>query len=555
MASLYTGSPGINGSGKGEKMLYQIFTQILGRSITASVVIVAVLLIRGLMHRMPKKYLYLLWGIVAVRLLCPAAVSSPVSLFNVIGQNMEADLVSMAEVEQKKADAGQLSSGGISGGAMKQHTASVPSPLKENNGSMEMPKEGFVTGNTRMKQVSSLIQYGTVIWFAGMLVLFLWNALVTFQMKKRLEKSVRYQGNIYECDNIPSPFVMGMVHPRIYIPFRLGEEERVYILKHEQYHMKRRDYIVKFGAFLLTCVYWFHPLVWLSYFLMVRDMEMSCDEYVLQNVSADIRTIYSKSLLGFAANRRGMAAGWLAFGETDTRKRVNNVLNFKKHGKWMGVFAVFLLIFAGSVCLTNAKESKKLSVERKQSTSQKEKNGAEMQKVTEEGEETPEVYQAILAGSQAHGYQVEIVHKSKNKLPKKVDLDFGMYEGKFVIQTYKDNAICAEYTLQLADIMYFPADGFDLVIRDYDGDGAADDFALGQGQTPDPMLGNFMNYFFFAVNEDGSITQHTLSTRNGKSLFTIPDAFSKDFECRDGRIVYQALGEDGTEEQMARIVQ
>lgn len=136
-----------------------------------------------------------------------------------------------------------------------------------------------------------------------------------------------------------------------------------------------------------------------------------------------------------------------------------------------------------------------------------------------------------------------------------MDLDFGMYEGTFVIQTYKDNVKCAEYMLQLADTMYFPADGFDLAIKDYDGDGAADDFSLGQGQTPNPMFGNFMNYFFFAVNEDGSITQHTLSTKNRKNLLTMPDAFSKDFECKDGRIIYQALGEDGTEEKTVKIVQ
>ncbi len=136
------------------------------------------------------------------------------------------------------------------------------------------------------------------------------------------------------------------------------------------------------------------------------------------------------------------------------------------------------------------------------------------------------MYQAILAGSQTRGYQVEIVHKSKNELPKKANLDFGMYEGTFVIQTYKDNVKCAEYMLQLADTMYFPADGFDLVIKDYDGDGVADDFSLGQGQTPDPRFGNFMNYFFFAVNEDGSIMQHTLNTKDEKSLLTIPGDFS-----------------------------
>lgn len=246
---------------------------------------------------------------------------------------------------------------------------------------------------------------------------------------------------------------------------------------------------------------------------------MSCDEYVLQNVSADIRTSYSKSLLGFAVNQREMAAGWLAFGETDTRKRVKNVLNFKKHGKWIGVFAILLLVIAGFVCLTNGKDSGKQSAKNEQNTNKEDKKGADIRRITKKEEETLGLYQAILASGSAHGYQVEIVHKSKNELPEKADLDFGMYEGTFVIQTYKDNAKCAEYMLQLADTMYFPADGFDLVIKDYDDDGVADDFSLGQGQTPDPLLGDFSN----------------------------------DFPCKQGVITYNALGENGLEEQTAKI--
>ncbi len=261
-----------------------------------------------------------------------------------------------------------------------------------------MPDAGSAAESAQTNPVSPLIQYGTVVWLAGIAGFLLWNLSITFQMKRRLEKSVRYQENIYECDNIPSPFVMGILHPRIYIPFRLGEEEREYILKHEQYHIKRKDYIVKSVAFLLACIYWFHPLVWLSYFLMARDMEMSCDEYVLQNVSADIRTDYSKSLLAFAANQREIAAGWLAFGETDTRKRVKNVLYFKKHGKWISVVEILLLVITGSVCLTNAKDNGNQSAENKQNITPKDKSGAEIQKVAKEEEET--LVQRILSNWQ-----------------------------------------------------------------------------------------------------------------------------------------------------------
>ncbi len=183
----------------------------------------------------------------------------------------------------------------------------------------------------------------------------LWNGYLTIRMKRKLRKAVLYRDNIFECDNIASPFVMGVFRPRIYIPFRLGEGEREYILKHEQYHIKRKDYLVKIVAFLLVTVYWFQPLAWVSYFFMIRDMEMSCDEHVLGTMGKDIRRAYSKSLLGFAMNRRQFSMGLLAFGETNTKRRVKNVMNFKNDKKWMGILTIVLLVVVGVVCLTDAK--------------------------------------------------------------------------------------------------------------------------------------------------------------------------------------------------------
>ena len=128
------------------------------------------------------------------------------------------------------------------------------------------------------------ILYGAAyLWLVILCVILFVNIILYLRMKRRVATAVHLQDNVYECDGIPSPFVMGLLSPRIYIPFRLGEQEKNYIISHEKYHIRRRDNLVKVAAFLLCSVYWFQPLVWLSYFLLIRDIEMSCDEYVLQN--------------------------------------------------------------------------------------------------------------------------------------------------------------------------------------------------------------------------------------------------------------------------------
>ncbi len=542
-------------------MLYRIFMQILQMGVTASVVIIAILCVRGLMHRLPKRYLYLLWAVVGIRLVCPVAAASPVSIFNIAG----ADFMSTMRLDGQGRLSDRETEQGIAVGTMRGDVLSMPSGKgQEGQDVKKVPENGTVSGwnisnaGVKTAEYSPLVRYGLIVWLAGMAVIFLRNFYATVRMKKCLEKAVRYQENIYECDNIPSPFVMGIFRPRIYIPFRLEEGEREYILKHEQYHIKRRDYIVKVAAFLLTCVYWFHPLVWLSYFLMIRDMEMSCDEYVLQSVPEDIRASYSKSLLGFAVNRRGMAAGLLAFGETDARKRVKNVLNFKRHKRWVGVIAIVLVAVAGTACLTNARDGK---TEEVRDISQRAEGGEEDDKsqgTNDEAASQDEVagqkkkdgmYEAVVATGEAHGYQVQVAYISGHQIPDKKDLDFGMYEGEFHIRTYRNDTVYADYKLQAEGKMYFPVDGFALSFQDYDGDGTADDFTLGQGQTREPALGNFMSYWFFAVDEDGSIVRYVLSTENGERLVTVPGEYSKAFACKDGRIVYQALTGNGTEEQ------
>lgn len=329
-----------------------VFEKILRMGGEAAIVIAAVLLVRMLMKRFPRKYAYLLWLIVGIRLVCPVAVSSSLSLFNLqmipgqerltAGRQTEFDTGFAVFGEDKTADAAPAKN------SLK--------PMADTGEHMVNGKKGKEPADSNAISPSvGRTEVLAVVWLAGMMFLLFWNLSLTVRMRHRLQKAVLYQDNIYECDGIASPFVMGLFRPRIYIPFRLGEEEREYILQHERYHIRRRDPVIKAAAFLILSVYWFHPLVWISWLCMTRDMEMSCDEYVLGSMGKDIRTEYSQSLLGFALNRRHLSAGLLAFGETDTRKRIRHVLHFRKKGKWMGIIACIVLLAVSVVCLTNGK--------------------------------------------------------------------------------------------------------------------------------------------------------------------------------------------------------
>ena len=340
-------------------VLYQLFIQTINVSITATVVIVAVLLARAFMRRLPKKYSYFLWGIVAIRLLCPLGISSPISVFNFVGEYTINDL------------------------EYKEYNETID--VTVSNNSMEDKRNTDfenVSQEQKGERTNTFLKFGTKVWLSVGGGLLFWNLFMLFKMKRRVATAIRLKKNIYECDNIPSPFVMGILHPKIYIPFRLGKSQQEYIIEHEQYHIFRKDHVMKMLAVFLTCIYWFHPLVWVSYILMIRDMEMSCDEYVLQISSEDIRENYSKSLLEFAMNQRDTGLGVQAFGESDTRRRVKNIMEYRKYGKWIGILAVCLIVIVGAACLTDAnqvnskeqsdnKENAKLLVDNQETTEMK----------------------------------------------------------------------------------------------------------------------------------------------------------------------------------------
>lgn len=338
-----------------------IFLEILNRSITVTYIISAVLLVRFFLRGFPKKYSYALWSIVGLRMIFEFHFSSVMSLFNYVPSSKvepvklqaEDTLVNMNTAWQQAQAAGNVT--GQAAPAIAGAAAKHVSP------------------------VQSAFLVSCAIWISGMLVIAVYALFSYMRIRKNLRKAVRYEGNVYECGNLPSPFVIGLVFPKIYLPFRLGEAEREYILEHERYHIRRKDHLIKMAAFLLVIVYWFHPLVWVSYYFMIQDMEMSCDEAVLTKLGSGIKKNYSESLLSFAAGKRGLTMGPLAFGESSAAKRIKNVLKFKKPKLRIGIAGGFMIVLIAVICLTNADSKQPEVTEQTESTNRADSAGGSLQ--------------------------------------------------------------------------------------------------------------------------------------------------------------------------------
>ncbi len=365
--------------------LFEIFTNILNMSITVSPVILVVLLVRKMLWRLPKKYAFLLWIIVGIRLICPVFLTSPVSLFHLeplkIGAFVAESNSGIVFESEKMIVSGE--------NGYSEETVSENNDISEQKIKAEKKSENYFSGqrnenshSTTRKMIA--VHIAAAIWIFGIGIIWFWNLCLIIRLKKKLSTAVLYQKNIYESDQIVSPFIMGFVRPKIYIPFRLSMEEQKYILKHEQYHIARKDYITKLVAFMITTIYWFHPLVWAAYFCMSSDMEMSCDEYVISSLGQNIKKEYSKSLLAFATNKRRISTNILAFGETNTRRRVKNIMHFKKKGKYVGIIGILVILVVAVVCLTDNKTADKQNSPAENTSENSEENSLN---VVKEGEE------------------------------------------------------------------------------------------------------------------------------------------------------------------------
>jgi len=318
---------------------YEILPTLMNMTLTASIVIIFVLLLRLVLRKAPKQYSYILWMIVLFRLLCPITISSPVSLLNLF----DTPVTEMGSMEYVPVDI-----------VHTPHPAiSLPSKTVNDAVNAVLPQG---EEQLRADPLEAPITILTYIWLLGMVTMLGYSLVQFTALRAKLVCAVEIDKRIFLADDIDTSFVIGILHPRVYLPSALSETEQTYILMHERYHIRRLDHIVKLFAFAALCIHWFNPLVWFAFILFGKDMEMSCDEAVMRGMEGDIRAAYAQSLLQFTTGKRIIAGAPLAFGEGDTKARVKNVMRYRKPALWIGIAAVIVCAAAATALSTNPME-------------------------------------------------------------------------------------------------------------------------------------------------------------------------------------------------------
>ena len=345
---------------KGKVMLNdlsQIFLTFLYKNMTVSVVIIAVLLARFLLRKMPKKYSYILWSIVGIRMIFDLPFATNISVFNLFRGFAK----HTSTVETMLAGSHRTNLQGSTDLLNKTDTTGAAAAHASRSTVVEAMTHTLTTsqmvlgilGLLWLIVVALFVTYGIYSYVKCRLLVR--TAVIARDITPDSHKK-KNNVSVWECDRIPSPFVLGIIRSRIYIPFRMPKQEQAYILAHEECHIRRLDPLWKLIAFLLLAVYWWNPLVWIAFLYMVRDMEMSCDEAVIEQFGNEIKQGYSNSLLSFAMERHPYSFAPVAFGEGDAGRRIKNVLNFKKPHTWVAILVFVLLVVVGVSCLTNGKD-------------------------------------------------------------------------------------------------------------------------------------------------------------------------------------------------------
>lgn len=321
--------------------MYTLLPEILNMTLTASLVILCVLLARLLLKKAPKICSYALWAVVLFRLLCPVSFSAQISLLGAL--DAPAPAAQQHTVEY------------ISPTIVHDAYPAVDIPVTtiDNAINETLPQE---MEQTVADPLEFPVAMATAVWLFGMGSLALYSVISLLFLRRRLVGAMHLRENIYLADHIESPFVMGLVRPKIYLPSSLSQREQDYILLHERHHIRRGDHIWKLLGFAALCIHWFNPLVWLSFVLAGKDMEMSCDEAVLKKMGGEIRADYSASLLSLATGKRIIAGAPLAFGEGSTKDRIKNALKWREAPAWLKILGAVCCGVVVILCAANPKE-------------------------------------------------------------------------------------------------------------------------------------------------------------------------------------------------------
>ncbi|GLX71231.1 M56 family metallopeptidase [Paenibacillus glycanilyticus] len=315
-----------------------LFITIVNMSITASYVALAVIIARCLLKRVPKIFSYILWSAVAIRLLIPVSYTSAFSLMKLV---QPASRQETRILEYVPHDIG-LQKNPVLDVGMSSIRQLFP-----------LPKAAL---GASMNPMQLYIGLGMMIWLTGVVALLAYTVYSYLRVRRTVRTATLVRDRIFETDRITTPFVFGIIRPRIYIPTGIPEQGLRYMVEHELVHIRRGDHIVKPIAYLLLIVHWFNPLMWLSYRLMTKDMEMSCDERVVRAMGDGSKTGYATALLSIAIDRSHLRLpGPLAFGESDVKARIKNILAFRQPSSKLVVVILFFVGMLVTGFLANPK--------------------------------------------------------------------------------------------------------------------------------------------------------------------------------------------------------
>ena len=310
----------------------ELFLKIINMSISASWLVLAVLILRFVLKKAPKWINVLLWGIVAIRLICPFSFESTLSL--------------IPSAETIPLNIGMDTTPTINSGISAINNAVNPIISQSNT-----PMAG-----ASINPLQITIGIYEYIWIFGMIALALYTAISYWRLRRKVDTAVRYKDNIFQSENVSSPFVFGIIKPRIYLPFKMNGQDLEHVVAHEQAHIRRKDHWWKPFGFLLLTIHWFNPLMWMAYVLLCRDIELACDEKVIKELGNEQRGDYTQALVACSVNRRMIAACPLAFGEVSVKERVKSVMNYKKPAFWVIIISVIVCVGVAVCFLTNPKQ-------------------------------------------------------------------------------------------------------------------------------------------------------------------------------------------------------
>lgn len=298
----------------------KLFISVLNMSFTAGYCILVVIALRLLLRRLPKLLSYLLWGVVLFRLLCPVSISGDYSLLRVNTHMLSAESIAAADSANDK-NSGEVY-------ASYNGNAAIPDSAKVWR--INDAPQADIRDMTKLPRIHTVINAASWLWLSVIALLILRSIISAVKLRRFLSDAVRIEDNIYEKEGIGTPFVMGIIAPRIYLPPYMSESERKYVLAHEKIHIKRKDYAVKLLAYAAACIHWFNPLVWLAFSLMEKDMEMSCDEAVLKKMGMDNKENYSRTLLSLSSEAATLSGNPIAFSERKVEERIRNILSYRR---------------------------------------------------------------------------------------------------------------------------------------------------------------------------------------------------------------------------------